>query len=76
MKRFLIVLAALSMILCAAAQPARRGMGEVPTDESFDMKEISCMSAGKKLYGEAFFPKAPGKHPAIILSHGYNGSHR
>ncbi|MBQ8069871.1 MAG: alpha/beta fold hydrolase [Bacteroidales bacterium] len=52
-----------------------RRMNEPPTDDSFEMKEISCMSAGKKLYGEAFFPKAPGKHPVIIMSHGYNGSH-
>ena len=52
-----------------------RRMNEPPTDDSFEMKEISCVSAGKTLYGEAFFPKAPGKHPAIIMSHGYNGSH-
>ena len=75
MKKFLTILAALSMMLCAAAQPAWRGLGEAPADDSFDMKEIPCMSAGKRIYGEAFFPKAPGKHPAIIFSHGYNGSH-
>lgn len=46
-----------------------------PTGDNFEMKEIHVQSAGNDIYGEAYIPKAPGKHPAVILSHGYGGSH-
>lgn len=50
-------------------------MPQAPTGDDFTMKEIHVQSAGNDLYGEAFIPKAPGRHPAVILSHGYGGSH-
>ena len=52
-----------------------RRMNEPPTGDSFEMQEKTCISDGNRIYGEAFFPKAPGRHPAIIMSHGYGGSH-
>ena len=75
MKRLSLILAALLMAWAAAAQPAGWRMPQAPSGDSFEMKEIHVASAGNDLYGEAYIPKAPGKHPAIILSHGYGGSH-
>ena len=73
MKRIKALLGSLLLPLAVFAQPFRPQTP--PTDPSYEMKEISCESAGNKLYGEAFFPKAPGRHPAVILSHGYGGTH-
>lgn len=52
-----------------------RRMSVPPEDPAFRREEIALTSAGNRLYGEAFFPVAPGRHPAVIMSHGYNGSH-
>lgn len=71
MKRILIIIAAALLAIGASAQSA-----DIPSDPSFEMREISCISEGKLLYGQAFFPTTPGKHPAIIYSHGFNGNHR
>ena len=46
-----------------------------PSDPSYCMEEAGCVSGGNKIYGEAFIPLSPGKHPAVILSHGYGGTH-
>ena len=74
MKRFFSLLIALLCTSYLFAQwPAQ--VPEPPTDPSYEMKVIGCRSDGKQLYGEAFIPKAPGRHPAVILSHGYNGTH-
>ena len=43
---------------------------------TFEIREFTCPSAGNLLWGEAFVPAAPGRHPALILSHGYNVNHR
>jgi len=51
-----------------------RKMNTPPQDPAYEIRQIPCVSAGNKLFGEAFIPVAPGKHPAIILSHGYGGS--
>lgn len=75
MKRLSLILAALLMAWAAAAQPGGWRMPQAPSGDNFEMKEIHVASAGNDLYGEAYIPKAPGKHPAIILSHGYGGSH-
>ena len=53
---------------CLYAQP--RWQMTPPEDPSYTMQEICCTSDGNKIYGEAFMPKAPGKHPAVILSVG------
>ena len=68
---FALLLAALPSIL--SAQPGRHI--QPPSDPSYEMQVISCMSDGNRLYGEAFIPKAPGRHPAVILSHGYGATH-
>ena len=77
MKRFFrlpLVLAATLWTLAAFAQmPARQW--QAPSDPSYEMREISCESGGNRLYGEAFIPRSPGKHPAVILSHGYGATH-
>lgn len=39
-----------------------------PTDPSYRMEVARCTSDGKTIYGEAFIPVSPGKHPAVILS--------
>ena len=41
-----------------SAQPWRQA--GPPSDPSYEMQAISCMSDGNKIYGEAFIPKAPG----------------
>ena len=69
---FLAFLLVTSSVLLSA-QPWRQG--GPPSDPSYEMQVISCMSDGNKIYGEAFIPKAPGKHPAVILSHGYGATH-
>lgn len=74
MKRFLLFLAA---VLCSVALFAQRPPRPAtpPSDPSYEMQQLSCVSAGNKLYGEAFIPKAPGRHPAVIMSHGYGATH-
>jgi len=73
-RQFFCVLAAALCALTAFAQmPARQW--QAPSDPSYEMREIACMSGGNRLYGEAFIPRSPGKHPAVVLSHGYNGTH-
>lgn len=52
-----------------------RRMNTPPSDPAYKVEKRSCTSAGNKIYGEAFIPVAPGKHPAVILSHGYGGTH-
>lgn len=52
-----------------------RKMNEPPSDPSYEMKELSVVSAGNMLYGQAFIPQSSGRHPAIIFSHGFGSSH-
>lgn len=64
----------LAAILCAvlsqaaSAQTGRKGV-------RISMEELSVQNGENLIYGKVFFPKDEEKHPAIILSHGYNGSH-
>ncbi len=74
MKRFFSLLAAAFCSSGLFAQWPMR-LPDPPTDPSYDMQVIGCVSDGHQLYGEAFIPKAPGRHPAVILSHGYGGTH-
>ena len=66
---FMVLVAALCSLTAFAQMPARQW--QAPSDPSYEMREISCESGGNRLYGEAFIPRSPGKHPAVILSHGY-----
>ena len=73
MKRLIVLLVALWTMSAFAQMPGRQW--QVPSDPSYVMREIACVSEGNRLYGEAFIPRSPGKHPAVILSHGYGGTH-
>ena len=74
MIKNLLLTVALLVSAVLAAQPAQ-WPPMPPTDPAYDMQVIGCTSDGHRIYGEAFVPKAPGRHPAIILSHGYNSTH-
>ncbi len=39
------------------------------------MEEYLVTKDNRQIYGKIAYPSGDGKHPAIILSHGYNGSH-
>lgn len=39
------------------------------------MKEFIVSNGAKNIYGILFEPSETGRHPAVIMSHGYNGSH-
>ena len=52
-----------------------RKMNTPPSDPSYRVEQRGCISEGNKLYGEAFIPVSGGTHPAVILSHGYGGTH-
>jgi hypothetical protein len=69
----LVLAAALWTLTAFAQRPANPW--QTPSDPSYEMREISCTSNGHRLYGEVFIPRSPGKHPAVIMSHGYNGTH-
>jgi len=48
---------------------------EKPSDPSFETKDITITSRGKKLFGVAVIPKGgPAKKPTVIMSHGYGGN--
>jgi hypothetical protein len=51
-----------------------RRMNTPPEDPAYRVEQVSCTSAGNKLFGEAFIPVAPGKHPVVIMSHGYGAT--
>ena len=38
-------------------------------------EEWTVQAHEKRIYGRIWYPAAAGKHPAVILSHGYNGNH-
>ena len=74
----ILLISVLAVLLIAGsfalfAQPRRPAAP--PADPSYEMRVIPCTSDGNQLYGEAFVPTAPGRHPAVILSHGYGGTH-
>ena len=43
---------------------------------SYRILEYTCRSGGNLLWGQVYVPEAPGPHPALVLSHGYNVNHR
>lgn len=74
MKKISLFVAALLLAVTVSAQFPQMPMTP-PSDPSYETRVETCLSAGKRIYGEAFIPKAPGRHPAVILSHGYGGTH-
>ena len=63
----LIGLAFLSTALYAQANNKRTKVS---------MKEVRIQNGENTIYGRAFFPQDEAKHPVLIFSHGFNGSHR
>ena len=39
------------------------------------VEELIIKEEGKEIYGTIYYPEKEGKYPAIILSHGFNGSY-
>lgn len=39
------------------------------------VEELIIKNGDKDVYGKIYYPGTEGKHPAIIMCHGYNGSH-
>lgn len=70
---FLVLAVAFGTLNVSAQGPGRQR--QAPADPAYEMREISCVSEGNRLYGEAFIPRSPGKHPAVIMSHGYGATH-
>ena len=44
------------------------------SSKSVKVEELIIKNGDKDVYGKIYFPKGEGKHPAVILSHGYNGA--
>ena len=74
-RRLFLAVAAVFWALAAFAQMPSGRQWQAPADPAYEMREISCVSDGNRLYGEAFIPRSPGKHPAVIMSHGYGATH-
>ncbi|MCH5291650.1 MAG: alpha/beta fold hydrolase [Treponema sp.] len=70
MKRFVFAVALGLLFLPALlfAQANKKGA-------KVSMKELRIQNGENSIYGKMFFPKDEEKHPVIIFSHGYNGSH-
>ena len=39
------------------------------------MRELTISDGNRRIYGMLYEPEGTGRHPAVIMSHGYNGSH-
>lgn len=46
------------------------------SDRATPAKPVTIPREGGQIYGEMYLPKAEGKRPAVIMSHGYNGSYQ
>ena len=42
--------------------------------EKIIIKELIIKENNKEIYGKIYYPEKEGKYPAVILSHGYNGT--
>lgn len=42
--------------------------------EKITIKELIIKENNKEIYGKIYYPEKEGKYPAVILSHGYNGT--
>ncbi len=52
-----------------------KGKDKKPMREFLDSNEIMVEANGRTVYGKGYMPGDDKKHPAIIMCHGYNGSH-
>lgn len=74
----LTALLVLSLSACTAGQlpPEREEtMESVQTEPQLRNEELIITAGEKKIYGKIFYPATAQKCPAVIFSHGYNGSH-
>lgn len=44
-----------------------------PEENKVNVEELTIQKGDKKIYGKLYSPVQEGRHPAVILSHGYNG---
>lgn len=42
---------------------------------TYTVQEHAVAANGRTIYGKLYLPDAPGKRPAVIISHGYNSCH-
>ena len=42
--------------------------------EKIVTEELIIKKNDQEIYGKIYYPEKDGKHPAIICSHGYNGT--
>ncbi len=47
---------------------------ETTINSEITIKELTIKNGENTIYGKIYFPANEGKHPTIILSHGYNGT--
>ncbi len=46
------------------------------SDQAVTVVGVTIPCGNRKIYGEVYLPGTEGKCPAVIMSHGYNGSHK
>ncbi len=89
-KRFLLGVLAMSTWLLAACGSDEQKESETVAEKNttqeqtteretvkvmVDVKELTIEANGRQIYGKLYVPTEGEKHPAIIMSHGYNGCH-
>ncbi|MDR1885567.1 MAG: alpha/beta hydrolase [Synergistaceae bacterium] len=43
--------------------------------EAFTVRELPCARGGMTIYGKAYIPRGRGRRTAVIISHGFGGTH-
>lgn len=79
--RIILIIAAALLISTAAliyfVQYIKVPIAAGSKEYTYENREISCLSNGQRIYGIAFIPNCiKGKMPAVILSHGFQGTHK
>lgn len=64
-----------STAAAAAAETAANAKIDENKTYDYEVKEIWCKNGGNKIYGQAYIPKAGGKLPLIITSHGLGANY-
>lgn len=84
MKRKMGITLAMAMVVLATGCGADKKVSEETTVEKMttkadksnivDVEELKIENGENTVYGKLYLPSDEGEHPAIILSHGYNGT--
>ncbi|MBE5921951.1 MAG: alpha/beta fold hydrolase [Lachnospiraceae bacterium] len=84
MRKSKIILVAILAMLAVSGCKENKKIEEVTTMNENEKKtetkkvvneELIIKENGKEIYGKLYMPEEEGTYPAVILSHGYNGSH-